>query len=75
MQGQDATSQQPSADMETLLTVPHDFDMYYFSGMPGLDPFEMFDPKFDLDSINSFLEGNLDPVAPLYNCTFADSLW
>jgi hypothetical protein len=33
--------------------------------MPGLDPFEMFDPNIDLDGIDSFLEGNLDPAAPM----------
>jgi hypothetical protein len=33
--------------------------------MPQLDPFEMFDPGFDLNGIDACLEGNLDLGAPM----------
>ncbi|KAJ4982960.1 hypothetical protein SVAN01_11560 [Stagonosporopsis vannaccii] len=49
-------------DTEAALTIPHDFDVYYFSDMPGLDPFDMFDPNFNLESVDTFLEGHLDPA-------------
>jgi hypothetical protein len=64
-QGQVSTELPACTDTEAALTIPHDFDIYYFSDMPGLDPFEMFDPKFNLESIDSFLEGNLDPAVPM----------
>ena len=35
-------------------------NLFSFDEMLGLDVFEFFDPDFDLDSIDAFLEGNLD---------------
>ncbi|EXJ73418.1 uncharacterized protein A1O5_03178 [Cladophialophora psammophila CBS 110553] len=45
-------------------TVFQDPGFSYFSEMPELDPFEMFDPEFDLDVIDACLEGNLDLSFP-----------
>ena len=38
--------------------------IFSFDEMSGLDVFEMFDPDFDLDGIDAFLEGNLDLSFP-----------
>ena len=40
------------------------FNPFLFTEMPGLDPFEMFGPDFDLDVIDACLEGNLDLAFP-----------
>ena len=39
-------------------------NLFSFGEMSGLDIFEMFDPDFDLDGIDAFLEGNLDLSFP-----------
>lgn len=36
-----------------------DTNLLYFSDMPEIDPFDMFDADFDLDGIDACLEGNL----------------
>ncbi|KAF3031548.1 hypothetical protein E8E12_001539 [Didymella heteroderae] len=43
------------AEMPPNSTKQH--DSYYITGIPGPDPFEMFDPNFDLIGIDSFFEG------------------
>lgn len=50
---------------ETFTTVSNYYNSYYLMGMLGPDPFEMFDPEFDLTGVDSFFEGNLDPSFPL----------
>ena len=37
-----------------------DVDPFYFTEMPNLEPFDMFDPEFDLNGVDAYLEGNLD---------------
>ena len=39
-------------------------NLFSFDEMSGLDVFKMFDPDFDLDGIDAFLEGNLDLSFP-----------
>lgn len=46
---------------ETLLAVSHPHESYHLMDVPGPDPFDMFDPDFDLTGVDSFFEGNLDP--------------
>lgn len=49
------------ADPATL----QDFSPFYFTEMPQLDPFKMFDPGFDLNGADTCFEGNLDLGAPM----------
>lgn len=63
-------------EQETVLNVANDRsensmqpledpnNLFPFDEMSGLDVFEMFDPDFDLDGIDAFLEGNLDLSFP-----------
>ncbi|KAH6625490.1 hypothetical protein C7974DRAFT_414004 [Boeremia exigua] len=48
----------------TPLQLSYGSDCYYYTNVPGADPFEMFDPNFDLTAIDSFFEGNLDLSFP-----------
>lgn len=43
-----------------------DLNPFYFTEMPLLDPFEMFDPEFDLNDVDACLENNLDLTAPMH---------
>ena len=58
---QEASSRHSLTDIGTSSVSTHDFDNQFFSNMTSLDPFDMFDSKFDLTFVDSFLEGNLDP--------------
>jgi hypothetical protein len=44
---------------ETIAPLHDQLDAFYFTEMPDLDPFEMFDPGLDLGDIDAFIEGNL----------------
>lgn len=46
-------------------TSEQDFTSTSFDGIGHFNPFEMFDPKFDLDGIDAYLEANLDLAAPI----------
>ncbi|KAF2993503.1 hypothetical protein E8E13_000732 [Curvularia kusanoi] len=72
LQAQDESIQDPALPVpsapthtEAALAIPHDFDIHYFSDLAGLDPFELFDPNFNLEGIDSFLASNLDPAASM----------
>jgi hypothetical protein len=43
-----------------------DFDLSNFDSISDMDPFGMFDPTFDLDSLDALLEGNLDLSFPTH---------
>lgn len=45
--------------------MPQDLDPFYFTEMPHLDPFEMFDPDFELGNMDAFITGNLDMGGPI----------
>jgi len=50
-------------DLSCLHTIP-DFDPLSYGFPTDLDPFDMFDPAFDLDGIDAILQGNLDLSFP-----------
>lgn len=62
-QGVDAPTHIVATEMLPTVSDPH--DSYHLMSIPGPDPFEMFDPNFDLTGVDSFFEGNLDPSFPL----------
>lgn len=57
--------QQFCNDHESQSERLYNADNFFPSGLPEMDPFSMFDPQFDLDAIDAFLEGNLDIAAPI----------
>lgn len=40
------------------------FDPSVFDSIADVDLFGMFDPAFDLDGFDAYLEGNLNPAFP-----------
>lgn len=44
--------------------IMQDVDPLIFGFTPDIDLFEMFDPAFDLDGFDAYLEGNLNPAFP-----------
>ena len=42
----------------------HNF--FDFTRLPDLDPFEMFDPQFNLDSVDAYLDGYLGLNGPVH---------
>lgn len=49
-----------SRHQESETVTANDFDPSSFDGIPELDPFEMFDPNFDLDGIDACLGSSLE---------------
>lgn len=43
----------------------HPFD---FTGLLDLDPFDIFRPEFDLDSVDAYLDGYLDLSSSIHRC-------
>ncbi len=54
----------PNNAHERNPSLAQDFKPFLFTEVPELDPFEMFNPDFDLDVIDACLEGNLDLAFP-----------
>lgn len=61
----DSTSRQYRDDEQNLHSVDEP-SPFYFNEMPNFDPFEMFDPNFDLDGVDTYLDGHLDFTFPLH---------
>lgn len=46
------------------MPIPNE-DTFNFGDLLDVDPFEMFDPTFNLDDIDACLEGNLELAMPM----------
>lgn len=44
-----------------------DFNPTFYDSIADIDLFGMFDPEFDLDNFDAFLEGNLNPGLLAYD--------
>lgn len=55
--------QRPGA-LEHNSRIDQDYDSFNFQSIPEFDLFDMFDPEFDLDTIDACLEQNLDLGIP-----------
>lgn len=63
LEGQELAS---SIQAQGLAQPMPDFDPSIFDSISDMDPFGMFDPTFDLDSLDALLEGNLDLSFPTH---------
>jgi hypothetical protein len=61
MQAPNTTFNMPNDFHEHNSSLMQDFNPFLFTEVPGLDP---FDTNFDLDGIDAYLEGYLDPAFP-----------
>ncbi|KAH8690826.1 hypothetical protein BGW36DRAFT_432609 [Talaromyces proteolyticus] len=50
----------PDAYEQNLASLPNEHNPFDFTEVPNLDPFQMFDPRFNLDSVDAYLDGYLD---------------
>jgi len=61
----DPSTTQPVQPSHDNCMPNQDPNPFCFTEMPEIDPFEMFDPTFDLDGIDACLEGSLDLSIPM----------
>jgi hypothetical protein len=66
MQDAEGSATEHHNALEHDQSIAHDLNAFYFTDMADLDPFDMFDPTFDLHGIDACLEGNLDLAIPIH---------